>query len=269
MRFEFSEIDYYVKNHEAKKHTWYQPYCQRSEISPTRQEVVMHLCQELSMYRRYPLWNHDVVTFLFPHHHLITKDVIIMPVVGSEKFFDAKILPHEDEDYLIIDLLNVADYTTSVKEMRYILHNLCHVHLLRYVINNTYEMPQGYYEELEYRFFCEGLTQYLSWNEDVRLYRLSEPRYLTRRKEAFRSLTAAVHVEGEKIQTQILQLMNRLDLWQRFPEIAGMFYCEYLFQTEGVRLLKDYVMDGYDGVLDAMLEKESEEESESEEGKDE
>lgn len=252
MRFEFSEIDYYVKNHEAKKHTWYQPYCQTAEISPTRQEVVLRLCQELSLYQRYPLWNHDVVTYLFPHHKLLTKDVIIMPVVGSEKFFDAKILQHNGEDYLIIDLLNVADYTSSVKEMRYILHNLCHIHLLRYVINNTFEIPQGYFEQLEYRFFSEGLTQYLSWNEDVRLYRLSEPRYLPRKKEAFRMLSSALCVEGGRIQAQILQLLDRLDLWQRFPDAAGMFYCEYLFQKNGVKPLKDYVLEGYGDIFEVL-----------------
>lgn len=254
MRIELNEIEYYVKHHEAKQNTWYRPYCQEAVISPTRQEIVLRLSQEINYYQNFPLWNHDLIEQLFPKYHQLTDNLIIMPVVGSEKYFDAKILKHKENDYLVIDLLNIADYTTSVNQMCYILHNLCHVNILRYILSHAYEMPKSYYEQMEYRFFCEGLVQYLSWNHDVREYRLREARYLPRKKEAIRTLNAALQVEGVQIQNQILGLLNRLDLWQRFPDAAGLFYCDYNFQTGGFKQLKQYVAAGVTGSIQAMQE---------------
>lgn len=253
MIIDFSEIEYYVKHHEQRKNAWYRPYCGEDEISPTRQEVVLRLCKETESYERFPVWNHDLVLYVFPFYKQFNHHVILLPIVGSGKYFDAKMLQYRKKDYLIIDLLNVADYTTSVLEMCYILHNLCHIHMHRYMMSKYFEAPKTFYEQLEYRFFCEGLIQYLSWNQNAANYRLKEARYIQRKKDALDILDKALKMREETIQKQILRMLETLELWQRFPDVAGMFYCDYLFQKGGASLLKAYANAGYKGSLEAMF----------------
>lgn len=254
MRIELGEIDYYVKHHESRQNAWYLPYCQESRISPTRQEVVQRLCRELCRYQNYPLWNKELVESLFTNYQTLTDKLVVLPVVGSETYFDANIVTHQDNDYLIVDLLNIADYTSSVNEMCYILHNLCHVHILRYLFQQRYEVPSTYAGQLGYRFFTEGFVQYLSWNEDVRKYRMNDARYMGRKKEAWHMLKAALHIEGPRIQEQVLLMLSRLDLWERFPDVAGMFYCDQNFQEGGAKQLKRYFDAGFQEIYQTFHE---------------
>lgn len=256
MRIEFSEIDYYVQHYEPKRNAWYQPYCAEDKISPTRQEVVLRLCKEICYYEDFPLWNHDLTAYLFPYHQKLSNKVTLMPVVGSGKYFDAKLLQHKNKVYLLVDLLNIADYTNSVLEMCYILHNICHVYMHRYLINQYYEKPETYNQQLEYRFFCEGIVQYLSWNQDVAKYRLKEARYIHRKKDAFYTLNNALEMRDPAVQEQILKMLENLDLWQRFPDVAGMFYCDRLYQKGGKQRLKEYIDKGFKGSIAVMLETE-------------
>lgn len=254
MYIELSEVDYYVKESEQKKDAWYQPFCGVEAISPTRKEVVLRLCKEVCCYEKFPLWNHDLIVYLFPYCSTMIDQIVMLPIVGSGKHFDAKVLTHDGTDYLVVDLLNIADYTSSVMEMCYILHNLCHVHLLRYYLNHAYKKPMAYIPQLEYRFFCEGLIQYLSWNENVTEYRLKEARYVHRKKDAFYTLNKAFEIKEKQFREQILYMLDKLDLWQRFTDIAGMFYCDCLYQAGGKRRIKEYVDAGFEGSVTALIE---------------
>lgn len=254
MHIEMSEVDYYVNESEQKKDAWYQPFCGVEVISPTRKEVVLRLCREVYYYENFPLWNHALTVYLFPYCRTLINQIVMLPIVGSGKHFDAKVLEHNGKDYLVVDLLNIADYTSSVKEMCYILHNLCHVHLLRYYMSHAYEKPIAYIPQLEYRFFCEGLIQYLSWNEDAAVYRLKEARYIHRKKDAFYTLNKAFEIKEKQFREQILVMLEKLDLWQRFTDVAGMFYCDFLYQSGGKRRLKEYVDAGFEGSVTTLIE---------------
>lgn len=242
MYIEMREINQYINRQQTDAEHWYERYCGKADfIADNRQEVCLRLFEECERYRDFPLWNQALVITLFPYIRAALKDLILMPIVGSDARFDAAVVTHEQQVYLLVDLLNVADYTQSVKQMCYILHNLCHIHLLRYVLEQHFTAEEGYLNQLEHRFFCEGLIQYLSWNENHRQYQWQKEQYEKRKEQAFEMLYAAMQSTDETLQDKILQLLKQASLWNRFTDIAGMFYCDDLYHENGIEALQRYV----------------------------
>lgn len=243
-------IDAYLKRILPDQDAWY--YKQIGgyhPVSDQRQEVCDYLCKELMQYESFPVWNRELTRFLFQDVAEMLQGLTIMPIIGSAPYLDAGIISHHEKPVLWIDLLHIADYTQRVKEMCYILHNLCHMHLLRYMMGKCFSMPSDYHKLLAYRFFTEGFVLYLSWNEDHSRYVFDAPAYAKRKQRAFAMMEAAQHIEEADLQKQILHTLTNGDLWDRFPDVAGMFFCAALYQEDGIHGLADYFAQGWEVMI--------------------
>lgn len=238
-------IQAYLQGEIPDGNSWFYAYTGgTAPISAARQEVCTRLCEECLAYRKFPIWNGELITALFPNHDKWLNEVVFLPIVGSRRTFDASLIIHDNRPFLLIDLLNIADYTQSVKEMCYILHNLCHIQLLRYLFHQRLPVPIDPEEQLNYRFFCEGWILYLAWNENIREYKFHTSAYNAIKPKVFRLLYRALTAETPQIQ-RILQALDQVDLWDRFPDIAGMFFCDDVFQHQGLPGLQAYFASGW------------------------
>ena len=238
-------IQSYLQGKIPMTNSWFYAYTNGvTSIAATRQEVCARLLEECENYRDFPLWNHDLITALFMDYDHRLREVVLLPIVGSHPNFDAAVIEHKGKFFLLIDLLNIADYTQSVKEMCYILHNLCHIHLLRYLFLQRFPKPTQSLSLLNYRFFCEGFLLYLAWNEDITSYVFHTPTYHSIKQKSFQHLYQALLMEETK-RKQLLQVLNHVDLWDRFPDIAGMFFCDDVFHRQGTDGLRTYFSFGW------------------------
>lgn len=221
-----------------------------SEIANYRQDICLALLNECEQYRLFPLWNHDLAILLVPDLKKQVKDIILLPIVGSNSSFDAELIQYEGTIYLLLDLLNIADYTQSLKEMAYILHNLCHIAIYEYLFSSQYQAT-SYLEKLEMRFFANGWVQYLSWNKHHEQYVFQNTDYQKKKQRAFTLLSSALAIpkEDQDMQDKILKQLSQVDLWNRFPDIAGMFYLDKLFHSQGDQGLLAYYQKGPEGIF--------------------
>ena len=225
--------------------TWFYAYTNGSApIAANRQEICARLNEECSAYQRFPLWNRELITALFPDYERILRNIIIMPIIGATPTFDATLIHHEDQPYLLLDLLNIADYTQSVKEMCYILHNLCHIQLLRELFHQRFPQLHDPQEQLNYRFFCEGWILYLAWNENLNDYVFHTAAYNKIKQKAFLTLYQALNTDATQVKG-ILSVLDQAELWDRFPDIAGMFFCDDVFHHQGITGLQSYFSLGW------------------------
>jgi len=248
MTLDFETIAAYQNHQMPDPNAWYyQKMNGPAPVSQHRQEICAALCRELSCYDAFPLWNKELITLLFNDLSALLSDFILKPIIGSHPSLDAAVTFHEQHPYLLIDLLNIADYTQSVKEMTYILHNLCHMHILRYLFQQRCSKPHSYIEQLEYRFFVEGTILYLAWNDDYHHYVFAKKAYQARRMHAFALMEKAMQVRDEKTQQMILTTLETADLWNRFSDVAGMLTCDELLQSGNTDAFLCYVSQGYSG----------------------
>lgn len=235
--------------------SWFYPYCGGYvKAADNRQEVCAALLEECQKYATFPLWNRSLALRLFPNCQKELESLILFPIIGTNPQFDCNIQSYESHTYLLIDLLHIADYTQSVKEMSYILHNLCHLALYQYVMNNSQDAPKTYMETLEHLFFIHGYAQYLAWNESHEQYVFQNPNYTKKKERAFLLLEKAIQVEDVSLQREILHQLDHASLWDRFPEIAGMFFLDDVNRIYGEDGIVDFYQQGMQNCLFRIFE---------------
>lgn len=234
-------------------YTWVYEFTKGTQdIQMHRQDVVHALLEQLYRYQEecYPLWNHKIQKAIFQDDLQLVNAVEILPIVGSNSSFDCTICSHAAKTYLLIDLLNVADYTRVLSEMQYILHNLIHVHLCRYLIQQRYpKKPLSYIEQLENMFFVDGLAQYVAWNAHMEHCHFQDSMYKKRKETAFAMLYEAMQLQDEGLQQSILKRLNKISFWDKFPQAAGMFFLDDLYFAEKEKGLRAFYIHGPNAIL--------------------
>lgn len=215
------------------------------KIEMNRQEIVLELLDKLIDYPRLlPIFNHNLILKLFPEMKTSLQDVTILPIVGAHQSFLCDIVCYEGEQYLLIDLLNVANYTGILSQTMYIMNNVIHLTLIRYLMNKKFAAPETYMEKLESIFFVEGFTQYLAWNEKCADYKFQSDEYLQRKKRSFLFLQDALQVEDPIKQEQILNKLANSELFDNFVLASGIFFLDDLYHKENEKGLCDYFARG-------------------------
>lgn len=214
-----------------------------------RQEVCKALLDECIKYKEFPLWNQALLCKIFPKIQTQLDKVILYPIIGTHEDFDICIKAYENNTYVLIDLLHIADHCETVKQMIYLLHHLIHEQVLRYYFSLHQPKQRSYLEALEHRFYYEGLVQYMAWNEDHTQYVFQNPSYQQKKEKAFALLYQAMQIEDIKSQTMVLELLDTAEFWDRFPEIAGLFFLDDFYHEYGDQAFIDYSHQKPDGVL--------------------
>lgn len=246
-------IDAYLQERKIPdQNAWFYPYTNGAHfVSDHRQEVCRAFITECKRYEGFPLWNASLAHAL----RIDTcENIILYPIIGTHPSFDCRIVSHHQKTYLLIDLLHIADHTESLKQMYYVLHHLCHQQLFRKQLYAMYPKPDSFHEQLSFRFFVEGIALYLSWNEDHRKYVFQSKQYDTRKEQAFVQLFQAYDIKEASLQNRILEGLERCDLWNRFPDIAGMFYLDDLYQEQGDKGIQSYFEQGMDQLFQRIFD---------------
>ena len=246
-------IDAYMQERKIPdKNAWFYQYTNGCHIVfDNRQEVCQALLSECKRYDAFPLWNSTLAHAL---HIDACDDIILYPVIGTQPSFDCRIVHHHQKTYLLVDLLHIADHTKTLKQMCYVLHHLCHQNLFKEKLYAMYPKPNTFHEQLSLRFFVEGIALYLSWNENHGSYVFQSKQYDTKKERAFVLLFQAYEVKETSLQNMILQGLKHSDLWSRFPDIAGMFYLDDLYQEQGDKGIRLYFEQGIDQLFQRIFD---------------
>lgn len=229
----------------------------RRKIEMHRQDVVEALLKQLSLYasQGYPLWNQRLIHTLFQTELAKVEEVILLPIVGANASFDGALYTHEGNIYLLIDFLNIADYTPMLSQMTYILHNLMHVQLAQYLIKQRHpDNPTNFFTYLETSFFMDGLSQYLSWNEDVCATSFQDTSYDKRKEAAFGLLYQAIQIQEMETQKTIIDSLQSASFWNRFPQAAGMFFMDDVYQAKKEKGLRAVYTHGPSEIFSIVFE---------------
>ena len=66
---------------------------------------------------------------------------------------------------------------------------------------------------------------------------------------AFYLYHSALHYLTEEQERQMfLRIIRKVELWERYPDIAGLFFVDALMREEGIESLKEYVKAGWENV---------------------
>lgn len=214
-----------------------------------RQEVCKALLDECNKYKEFPLWNQALLCQMFPNINKETQDMILYPIIGTNEDFDICIASQENNTYVLIDLLHIADHAETLKQMTYLLHHLIHEQVLRYYFSLHQPKQCSYLEALEHRFFYEGLVQYMAWNEDHSQYVFHNPSYKHKKEKAFTLLYQIMQIDDVNSQATISNILETADFWDRCPEIAGLFFLDDLYHEYGDEALTQWIKQTPDGIL--------------------
>lgn len=197
-----------------------------------RKDVVMELLSQLeTIVEEFPVFNHELWKVLFKENHPLLDQLILLPVVGTN---GNRVCKTENEVYILMDLIHIADYTPIVSQMVYIMQNYLTKEISKLCIHHDYPLESGrYLDILDYFTFCHGLSNFLAWNEHVKDYRFYTEKYESYKEKAFGSLAGACDVENKAMQHKILIAATSGDLWNQFPTAAGMFYFDDIYREYG------------------------------------
>lgn len=199
-----------------------------------RKDVVKELTSQLkNIIEDFPQFNHTLWNQLFNNSSNILNSIHILPVVGEYSSF-AHVEKKDNQFYIVIDLIKVADFTRIVPQMVYILNNYLTTEITKICILHNYAIPsKKYIDILNEMVFAHGLANWLAWNEDCKQYKFQTSHYDSHKEKAFGLLAQAVQVENKALQHKIILNILDSDFWNQFPAVAGMFYFDDLFHDLG------------------------------------
>ncbi len=221
----------------------------------SRIEIVKELYQRLiMMLQQFPIFNQELWNALFPNWKNTLKDVYILPVVGlTSSIHPIQII--DGRTYIVIDLIQTANYTRIVSQMEYLLQNLLMNSLAELCIQDSYPLkPVSYLQTLDCMFFKEGLKTYLSWNKNCNHYVFQDEKYTKRKEMTFGFLYDAVNIKDETTQENILQHIQQADFWNQFPMIAGLFFFDDIYHNEGMQGIVDIFQKGPHNIISSIFQ---------------
>lgn len=202
--------------------------------SAMRKEVVKELQTQLEeIIEEFPTFNQELWNVLFHQQNSLLNHVIVVPVVGTK---DHPIVKQMDQIYLLIDLIQIANVTPIVHQMTYVMQNILHTELCKLCIRAVYPFEaQSYQEMLDYSTFCNGLANFIAWNEKAAQYQFYTEKYEPYKERVFGMLSSAAEIKDRALQHKILLQATAGDFWNQFPGAAGMFYFDDLYQEYGTQ----------------------------------
>ena len=219
---------------------------------PKRKEVVIELVRQLHLLLKEGLFfNQSLFERLFPDYEQILNDVIIYPVVGAPKPYDAIVRQKDHRYVFLIDLHQIADYVNEVHKMVYVIRNFLTKECAHFCIHHAfpYDSISTFSDMIRYMSFDEGLATYLSWGEDASKYQLNDEKYHEYRKHAFIMMKMALVEKEEENQRAALQIATSGSFWERFPAISGLFLWEILYREHGIDALHQIYLEGWTAFL--------------------
>lgn len=220
--------------------------CLFEDPDQRHREWVSKLCLKLKDQILYYLpRNEKTVRSLFPHFEAIARDCRIMLVVGFPDPYDAMVMEHDGEEYIVFDVIQFgADYLHEEHSCHKVLtHELIHMCLHR-----DYAKPAGlsYSDELNYIAFDEGFAHALTFPDDIPAFKFDgslQEKYQSSKAQ----LQVALRETDTARQRQYLASADTGDYWSKFASMSGM-----LFLLRNLERIRDIYLSGWAGFANRM-----------------
>ncbi|MGX8833290.1 hypothetical protein ACWG0P_03675 [Amedibacillus sp. YH-ame6] len=257
MRYDDSFIQAYLQESPLSKEPFYKDIRNYQKPDIKRKDIVEELNTKLSsIVNDFPVFNQTLWNMLFSDKESYLDTICILPVVGSDTM-STRVL-RNDETYILIDLICVANYTRVVSQMVYILKNHITFEVTKLCILKQYPLSgENYAHILNASAFINGLAHYLSWNESCELYKFYTEKYEPHKEKAFGLLTQAMTIDNRAMQQKIIKHIRSSELWDQFPAVAGMFYFDDIYRELGKKGIKQLYAMGPKNFIAHIFEQEN------------
>lgn len=200
-----------------------------------RKDIVVELLQRLNtIVEKFPTFNANLWNALFSNQKDLIDTITIYPIVGSKDTM-GRVEQQGDQIYIIIDLIQTANYTQIVSQMEYVLQNYITNEVAKLCIRADFPLiANDYLSLLNQNAFMFGLANFLSWGEDIEQYKFHTEKYEPHKERSFGILAHALEVNDTKTQTKLLYVIHNASFWDQFPSVAGMFYFTDTFKEYGL-----------------------------------
>ena len=227
----------------------------KSIPDPKRKDVVVELHQRLChMVEYFPLFNHDVFHQLFTNFNTLSNSITLVLCVGEANSYTYK-YQFDDQLYIFIDLLLVANFTRYLDEMEYILNNDITKQIALHCIEAQHPLTSHNYSTLLNHFiYRDGLANWLAWNHDIKEYKFQSDNYEEQKAKSFGMLAHAYELEDPRQQQMILLHLMQASFWDKFTSIAGMFYIDDCYHTQGIDGVLSLYQQGDERFIDRIFQ---------------
>jgi len=169
--------------------------------------------------------NSEIVNRLFPNFEEISANYTIMLVVGFPSPYDAMVLEHKGQEFMVFDLIQFGKESL---ENAYSCHKVLTHELIHLCLHQYYPVPSNpsYLEGLHYKAFDEGFAHALSYPSDLKTFTFDDDLidHYNKAKKAKNTLNKAMKETKLVEQSLYNRLSNTGDYWDKFAAISGKLY---------------------------------------------
>lgn len=232
MKCEWEIIHAFLQDKEIKQCHFFPLLNKFNQPDQKRKDVCKELSTQLeSIIEEFPIFNRVLWNEIFHDEKECLEHIIILPVVGTEEH---NVIKKDGQIYLLLDLIKIANITPIISQMVYVMENFLTLEITKLCIHARYPLSsKNYLDLLDYFTFTNGLSHFLSWNEDAKLYKFYTDKYEPYKEKAFSMLAQSLDIENKALQHNILIHATSGDFWSQFPKVAGMFYFDDIFREYG------------------------------------
>ncbi|MCL2079749.1 MAG: hypothetical protein FWH17_07915 [Oscillospiraceae bacterium] len=193
--------------------------------------------------------NESLIEYIFTDAKSIMESANILFTVGLPSVYDALVREHEGEDFIVIDIVNFANYITNGHKVSDLVINFLSHELIHILINARYPYEEmTYLEYLNFIAFHEGFAHLLSYKENISDYQPNES-YREKFNSAKSKLINALNATDPAMQEQYRIEANSGSYWDKYAAISSMLYL-----LRNIDALKQIYNEGWRGYAELIMD---------------
>ena len=211
----------------------------RAEISQIKKEMLQRL-------EDFEPLNKKIFSKLFPKYKEILESVCVFLVVGCPSPYEAMVLEHDGEYYIVFDLTGFLTYKDYGHDMSKVICQLITHETTHKCLLEDYNLGDNatYMDKMEFLVFNEGLAHMLAFKdgiEDIEWEKYDE-HYLLGKKV----LRQALKEKDDKKQREWIERAGAAETyWEKFGSVVGKVYF-----GKNIDRIEELYAKGFKGISD-------------------
>lgn len=217
----------------------------KTELKGAVEQLYQIIMAELGDFHPF---NEELYHQLFPKWKSLIENVHVLLAVGCPRPFDAMVREHENQEYIIFDLLRFHEYDDGSGNLIHYIKSMITHECTHICIHEDFPVicNAPYQDKLEHITFDEGIAHLLALHNDILSYDFTSmlAKYY---QDSLDKLREALQESNPDKQLIYLEEANCGAYWEKFAAIAGK-----LFFASNLDKLKDLYANGPSQLLDRM-----------------
>ena len=197
----------------------------------------------------FTLRNELLIEHIFSDAKSIMESANILFTVGLPTMYDALVREHEGGEFVVIDIVNFANYITNGHKVSELVNNFLSHELIHILINASYPYEEmTYLDYLNFIAFHEGFAHLLSYKENITDYRPNESygeKFNSAKNKLINALNETVPAMQEKYRVEA----NSGGYWDKYAAISSMLYL-----LRNIDALKQIYNEGWRGYAELIMD---------------